>query len=125
MKPGAAIGEGFALVLAGGPVSASPAAADATLTPAFNNTIVSTHPDGRLAKLWFSADMTYAAQGRRGQRSSGVWRLKGPKVCLTERKPFPSIFSFCKIISDVSPGRHWSDIAVNGERVDNQIIPGR
>ncbi len=126
MKRTAALGASFlGLVMTGGSATYSHAAADVSLNPAFNNTIVSTHPDGRKARLWFNADLTYAAEGRKGQRSSGVWRLKDAKVCLTQRKPLPSLFSFCKIVPNVSPGQHWSDIAIDGERVDNRIVPGR
>lgn len=110
------------LVLAALPVRA---ADRASLEPAFGNTIVSIHPDGRRAKLWLNRDNSYSAQGRRGQRSAGVWRLKGGKVCLTQRKPIALPFHYCKVLPKVSVGGHWSDIAVTGERVQNKLVAGR
>ncbi|MGZ9099559.1 MAG: hypothetical protein ACXW3O_07645, partial [Brevundimonas sp.] len=65
-----------ALVIAG---ASSALAQASSLEPAFGNTIVSTHPDGRQARLWLSADHTFRAQGRRGNRSSGVWRVRGDR----------------------------------------------
>ncbi len=61
---------------------ASPAVADQRLEPAFANTIVSTYPDGRTAKLWLERDGAYRGQsrkgtGRRGPASglSAAWSL--------------------------------------------------
>jgi hypothetical protein len=96
-----------------------------SLEPAFGNTILSIHPDGRRARLWLNRDMTYSAQGRRGQKSAGIWRLKGGKLCLTQRKPTPLPFHYCKVLPKVGVGGHWSDIAVTGERVQNRLVAGR
>ncbi len=86
------------------------------LTPAFGNTIVSTHPDGRQAKLFIHADHTYAAESRAGSRSGGTWTIKGAKLCLTQKLPHPGLFSYCKTIPAIALGRSWSDTAVTGER---------
>ena len=95
------------------------------LGPAFGNTIVSTHPDGRKAKLFINADHTYAAESRAGSRSAGVWAIKGAKLCLSQKKPHPGLFSYCKFIPPVAVGRPWSDTAVTGERVTNEVIEGQ
>ena len=57
--------------------------------PAFGNTIVSTYPDGRTAKVWLQPDGAYLGQGRRGGRSSGRWTLDGDRICLRQSRPFP------------------------------------
>jgi hypothetical protein len=114
-----------ALALAG--ASLAPAwAADAarTLEPALGRTIVSTHPDGRKARLWLSRDGSYAAEGRAGQRSGGHWTLMGDKLCLTQSRPIPIPFSYCKPVPPVEVGKPWRDVAVNGDSVTNEVVPG-
>ncbi len=103
-------------------VAASPAAAvtEADLRAAFGNTIVSTHPDGRKAKLWLNADRTFTAQGRKGNRERGTWSIKGGKLCLKQ-----GLLSYCKAFPRVSVGSTWRDKAVNGEMVTNALVAGR
>ena len=110
------------LMLAGSPGYGADIAG---LAPAFGNTIVSVHPDGRRARLWLNRDGTYSAQGRKGQRSGGVWRLKGVKVCLSQRRPIALPLHHCKALPHVRVGAAWSDIAVNGERVQNRLLASR
>ena len=78
-------------VLAGAPAVAAPS----PVSKAFGNTIVSTYPDGRKAELWLQPDGDYTAKGRRGDGSSGRWRIKGERLCLKQSHPLPSPFSFC------------------------------
>lgn len=111
-----------ALVIAG----ASPATAQSTgLEGAFGNTIVSTHPDGRQARLWLGADHTFRAQGRRGNRSSGVWRVRGDRLCLTQRRPIPIPIPYCHGFQRHSVGDRWTDTASNGDAVTNRILAGQ
>lgn len=95
-----------------------------SLEPAIGNTIVSTHPDGRKAKLWLNRDGSYDAQGRAGERSGGVWAVKSEKLCLTQRRPWPIPFSYCKPIPPVAVGKPWRDKAVNGDQVTNEVEVG-
>ena len=99
------------------------AAEASSLKPAFGAAIVSTHPDGRTAKLWLKADGTYSAEGRKGQKSGGVWAVKKGKLCLSQKRPYPGPFSFCKGIPPVKAGAVWSDKAFNGEPVTNRLVP--
>lgn len=103
-------------------LAATPAAAitEADLRPAFGNTIVSTHPDGRKAKLWLNADHTFTAQGRKGNRERGTWRVKNGKLCLKQ-----TLLSYCKAFPTVRVGQTWRDRAVNGEMVSNELVAGR
>jgi hypothetical protein len=101
------------------------AATAAVLEPAFSNTIVSTYPDGRQAKLWLNADGSYRAQGRRGKPSSGVWTLKGEKLCLKQRKPVPGPFSYCTPVKRGGVGTRWTGKAVTGEKINIELAPGR
>jgi len=94
------------------------------LKPALGNTIVSTHPDGRKARLWLDAAGGYRAQGRAGERSAGVWKIKDEKLCLSQRRPLPIPFSYCKAIPDERVGKPWRDKAVNGDMVMNEIVRG-
>lgn len=114
------------LALAVGSLAGVAAAEPATgLEPAFGNTIVSTHPDGRQAKLWLNADHTFQAQGRAGNRSSGVWRVRGRRLCLTQRQPVSIPFSYCHTYPRVTLGARWRDRAVNGDAVVNAVVAGR
>jgi len=111
-----------ALLIAG---ASSAVAQVSGLEPAFGNTIVSTHPDGRQARLWLSADHTFRAQGRRGNRSSGVWRVRGERLCLTQRRPIPIPIPYCHRFPRLSVGDRWNDTASNGDAVVNQIVAGQ
>jgi len=122
----AGLGLGAALIVLALCGAGDPASAQATaLAPAFGNSIVSTHPDGRQARLWLNRDSTYSAQGRRGERSGGVWTLKGEKLCLTQKRPIPIPFSYCKAFPHVDVGSAWSDTAFNGDKVKNRLVAGR
>ncbi len=113
------------LLVCAGTIAAPVFASDpSVLDPALGNTIVSTHPDGRKAKLWLKRDGTYSAQGRAGERSGGVWKVKGEKLCLSQRSPVPIPFSYCKLLPAVTVGKPWRDTAVTGEPVTNEIVPG-
>ena len=115
-----------ALALAAG-LLAAPALADpkADLQPAFSNTIVSTYPDGRKARLWLNRDGTYRAQGRRGKFSSGRWSIKGQQICLKQARPIPGPFSYCTPIKKGGVGTSWTGKAVTGERIRIQLVAGR
>jgi hypothetical protein len=105
--------------LAGGAdavVSSSP------ISSAFGNTIVSTYPDGRTAELWLQPSGGYSAKGRRGDPSSGRWRIKGQRICLTQSHPFPAPFSYC---TGIPRAGTWSAKAVTGELIHVRIVPGR
>ena len=104
-----------------------PAAAQnvSLLEPAFSNTIVSTYPDGRTAKLWLNKDGTYRAQGRRGKPSSGRWTLKGERICLKQSRPVPGPFSYCTGVKRGGVGTSWSGKAVTGEPIKIRLVAGR
>lgn len=104
--------------------SAAIAASPGAVQEAFGNTIVSTYPDGRTARLWLKADGSYAAKGRRGDPSSGHWRVKGAKLCLKQSRPLPTPFSYCTPIPDGGMGHAWSAKAVTGEPIRVQMTKG-
>lgn len=104
----------IALILAG-------PAAPAVLEPAFTGTIVSTYPDGRTAMLWLDADGGYRAVGRRRKPSSGVWTLKGERVCLKQTKPIGAPFGYC---TPLPSGTNWTARAVTGETVKVRLEAG-
>lgn len=93
------------------------------LRAAFGNTIMSTYPDGRQAELWLSANGHYAAKGRRGDDSSGVWQTRRGRLCLRQRRPFPAPWSFCTRIP-TRTDQAWSARAVTGERVRVSLLRG-
>lgn len=104
---------------------AAPAVAAPSVEAAFGNTIVSTYPDGRKAKLWLHPGGTYDGQGRRGKPSSGRWTVKGAKICLKQLKPVSAPFSYCTPLPTGGVGSTWSAKAVTGEPIRVSVIAGR
>ena len=92
---------------------------------AFGNTVVSTYPDGRTAKLWLEPGGSYTAVGRRGRRSSGRWTLKGQRICLKQTRPVRAPFSYCTEFPDGGVGASWKGKAVTGEPITIQVVEGR
>jgi len=112
------------LVLTGALVLADTAAAKPPpqVAQAFGNTIISTYPDGRKARLWLQPDGGYTAMGRRGDRSAGHWKLKGDKLCLKQSRPIPVWFSYC---TGLPTGDTWKAKAVTGEPIVVRLVKGR
>lgn len=104
--------------------AASAASGGTTLKAAFGNTILSTYPDGRQAQLWLHPDGTYAAEGRRGDRSAGKWTAKGAKVCLKQSQPHAFPFSYCAPAPAGGVGTAWSGKAVTGEPIRIKLVRG-
>jgi len=125
----------LALALAGGATVARAADEpqamphDARLETAFGSTIVSTYPDGRQAELWLKRDGTYESEGRRHDRSSGVWQIKddgkqGRKMCMKQRKPFSAPFSFCTPVPEGGLEKPWTAKAFTGEQISVRLVRG-
>jgi hypothetical protein len=95
------------------------------LTAAFGNTVVSTYPDGRTAMLWLKPNGTYNAVGRRRTPSSGVWTVRGNKVCLKQKKPRAVPFSYCTPVPEGGIGASWGGKAVTGEKIRIRLVAGR
>ena len=71
----------------------------AQVEAAFANTIVSTYPDGRQAKLWLNPDGTY--------------------------RPIPIPFSWCTARVQGGVGATWTARAVTGEPIKVELKGGR
>jgi hypothetical protein len=91
---------------------------------AFGSTIVSTYPDGRQGELWLNKDGTYTAAGRRQDRSSGAWQVKGDKLCMKQKTPFPAPFSFCTPIPAAGIEKSWTGKAYTGEPISIRLVKG-
>lgn len=87
------------------------------LEKAFHGTIVSTYPDGRKAELWLKPDGSYVSEGRRHDRHSGHWSMRGEKVCFKRM-----IFTYCTAIPN---GNEFTAKAVTGETIRVRLEPGR
>jgi len=101
---------------------------DSRLEMAFGSTIVSTYPDGRQAELWLKRDGTYEAEGRRHDRTSGTWAIKGDKegrkLCLKQHKPIPAPFSYCPEVPQGGLDRPWTGKAFTGEKISIRLVSG-
>lgn len=95
------------------------------LGPAFANTVVSTYPDGRQARLWLAPDGSYTAQGRRGDRTSGHWKLKGDQICLRQSSPPTLPFSYCTVVPSGGVGTTWSAKSFFGDPLKVTLVAGR
>lgn len=100
-------------------------AAPSPVAEAFNNTIVSTYPDGRTGELWLQPGGGYTARGRRGDASSGHWKVKDGKLCLNQSRPIPAPFSYCTPIPGGGMNTAWSAKAVTGEAIQVRLVKGR
>jgi hypothetical protein len=108
----------FAAVLA--------ATATPSLDAAFGNTIVSTYPSGRSAKLWLEQDGTYSARGAKGAPSGGTWSTKDGGLCLKQRKPYPAPVTYCSSIPENAKiGTVWDAKSLKNEPLKNRIEAGR
>lgn len=112
-----------ALTIAALPALAQPV--DPRLEPTFGNTIVSTYPDGRTGRLWLERDGAYRGTGRRGMESRGTWRVRGDRLCLRQRRPFPAPFDFCTALVQGGVGTRWNGRAPTGEAIRNELVAGR
>jgi hypothetical protein len=112
-----------ALIFAAALSQAQPGAAD--LEPAFGNTLQSTYPDGRIARMWLQPGGRFEGQGRRGGLSSGVWRVRNGEVCFSQRRPIPLPGSYCTPIVRGGIGTSWTARAVTGETIRVELIAGR
>lgn len=113
----------FGLPLLALMLSAADAAPPAAIQKAFGNTIVSTYPDGRQAKLWLEPSGDYTAMGRRHDRSNGHWKISDGKLCLKQSHPFaPPFFRYC---TPIPSSDEWTAKAVTGETIRVRLEPGR
>jgi hypothetical protein len=106
------------LALIGGLILLTAADAPPALQKAFTGTIVSTYPDGRTAELWMDPSGTYTSMGRRHDRHSGHWKLKGDQVCF-----YRSLGHYCTALP--TEGGTFTTKAVTGETIQVRLAPGR
>ena len=105
------------LGLVGGLVLLTAATSPPALEKAFSGTIISTYPDGRTAELWMDPSGTYVSMGRKHDRHTGHWTVKGDKVCFHR-----SLGSYCTAIPTESA---FTTKAVTGETIQVRLVPGR
>jgi hypothetical protein len=99
------------------------ASAPPIIQQAFGNTILSTYPDNRQARLWLEPSGAYAGMGRRGDRSSGHWKVEGDKLCL--KQDHPASVPFFRYCTPVPGQDHWTTKAVTGETIQVRLVKGR
>lgn len=116
------------LAIAAALLAAGPAAADEpprSLEPAFANTLLSTYPDGRTARLWLNRDGTYTSRSRRNRLSSGRWTVDGDRLCMRQLRPFPGPFRYCTPLQEGGVGTSWRATAPTGEAIRVELVAGR
>jgi hypothetical protein len=98
----------------------------AGVTVAFGNTVKALYPDGRYQWLWFNADGTWEAFGRRGKWSSGKWSQRdGSHVCLKQSRPIPIPLNYCTAFPAGSGvGAVWTSKSLEGEPIKVTVVKG-
>ena len=92
---------------------------------AFGNTVRALYSDGKYQRLWFNADGTWEAVGRRGKFSAGKWSQKDQKVCLKQSRPFPAPFKYCTDFPATGGlGAVWTSRDWEGEPIKLTVVKG-
>lgn len=105
-------------------VSAAPA--QANMSGAFGNTVLSRYAHGGWVKHWFEADGSYRAQFSSGRTISARWRIEGDKICLNGIRPaIMMIDRFCTPMIEANIGDTWPGRDPLGRRVMNELVRGR
>lgn len=114
------------LALTAGAAYAAEPARSGGVAAAFGNTVKALYPDGRYQWLWFKADGTWEAFGRRGKWSSGKWSQKdASQVCLKQSKPFPIPFNYCTAFpASGGVGAVWTSKSLEGEPIKVTVVKG-
>lgn len=114
------------LALSAGAAQAAPATPSQGLSAAFGNTVKALYPDGRSQWLWFKADGSWEAFGRRGKWSSGKWSAKDAgKVCLKQAKPIAIPFHYCTDFpANGAVGAVWTSKSIEGDPIKVTLVKG-
>lgn len=92
---------------------------------AFGNTVKALYSDGKYQRLWFRADGTWEAIGRKGSATAGKWSLKDEKVCLRQSRPFPAPFRYCTTFPTTGGlGAVWTSHDWQGEPIKLTVVKG-
>lgn len=116
-----AVAAAFALASAAQAAGAEPRG----VTVAFGNTVKALYADGKFQRLWFRADGTWEAIGRKGSATAGKWSLKDEKVCLKQSRPFPAPFRYCTAFPATGGlGVVWTSHDWQGEPIKLTVVKG-
>jgi len=115
----------LAAALTLGAVQPAAAAETRGVAAAFGNTVKALYPDGKYQWLWFKADGTWEAFGRRGKWSSGKWSEKDAKVCMKQSKPIPIPFKYCTDFpANGGVGAVWASKSMEGDPIKVTVVRG-
>ena len=116
----------LAAALTVGAVQPAGAAETRGVAAAFGNTVKALYPDGRYQWLWFKADGSWEAFGRRGKWSSGKWSEKDAgKVCMKQSKPIPIPFKYCTDFpTSGGVGAVWASKSMEGDPIKVTVVRG-
>ena len=116
----------IAAALTLGAVQPGAAAETRGVAASFGNTVKALYPDGKYQWLWFRADGTWEAFGRRGKWSSGKWSEKDAgKVCLKQAKPISIPFKYCTDFPATGGvGAVWTSKSMEGDPIKVTVVRG-
>jgi hypothetical protein len=106
--------------------AAPPPAKPHGIAAAFGNTVRALYRDGGIQRIWFQANGDWEAIGRRGQHTSGHWKLgKDGKVCMRQSHPFPMPFRYCTDFpAEGGVGATWTSHDWRGEPMRLTLMKG-
>lgn len=123
MRLSPAIAVAGLVVASGQPALAAPESHGVTV--AFGNTVKAQYADGKFQRLWFKADGSWEAVGRKGKWSAGKWSMKDQKVCLKQSRPFPAPFRYCTTFPATGGlGVVWTSRDWEGEPIKLTVVKG-
>lgn len=115
---------GLGLIVASAPVALA-APEPRGVNVAFGNTVKAQYADGKFQRLWFRADGTWEAVGRKGKWSAGRWALKDQRVCMKQSRPFPAPFRYCTDFPATGGiGAVWTSRDWEGEPIRVTVVKG-
>jgi hypothetical protein len=110
-----------AFAAASAPQAAEPA--EAKVSSAFGNTVMSIYPDGRSQKIWLKEDGSWTGLSRRGNALAGKWTAKGEKICLKQTSPPMLGFGFCQVFPD-DPAKGIDSKDLTGTKIHLKLVKG-
>lgn len=100
--------------------------ANARVTPAFGNTVLSVYPDGRSQKIWMHPDGSWDGRSRRGNPLAGRWSIRDDKVCVKQSSPPTLPVSFCMPFpAKTKVGASWPAKDLSGTPITLKIVRGK
>ena len=99
--------------------------AQADMSRAFGNTIISHYPNGQWVKHYFEPGGRYSSQFSDGRRLEARWSVEHDKLCLSGFRPRQFLPRFCSPMVEADVGDSWRARDPLGRTIRNELVAGR